>query len=84
MATGADVLNMLIPNGGWVIYGQDFDSIIYDEGVAPITKEQFEAGFAQYDVLKAQQDAAKATAKQALLDKLGITAEEAQLLLGGN
>jgi len=28
--------------------------------------------------------AAKATARQALLTKLGITAEEAQLLLGGN
>ena len=28
--------------------------------------------------------AAKATAKAALLNKLGITAEEAQLLLGGN
>lgn len=26
----------------------------------------------------------KATARQALLNKLGITAEEAQLLLGGN
>ena len=32
----------------------------------------------------AEQEAAKAAAKQALLDKLGITAEEAQLLLGGN
>jgi hypothetical protein len=84
MATSADVLNMLIPNGGWVIYGQDFDTIIYDEGVTPITKAQFEAGFAQYDALKAQQDADKATAKQALLDKLGITEEEAALLLGGN
>jgi hypothetical protein len=29
-------------------------------------------------------EAQKAAAKQALLDKLGITAEEAQLLLGGN
>ena len=28
--------------------------------------------------------AAKATARQALLTKLGITADEAQLLLGGN
>ncbi len=27
---------------------------------------------------------AKATARQALLDKLGITADEAKLLLGGN
>jgi len=32
----------------------------------------------------AEQEAIKATAKSALLDKLGITAEEAQLLLGGN
>ena len=33
---------------------------------------------------KAAEEADKAAAKQALLDKLGITAEEAQLLLGGN
>lgn len=31
-----------------------------------------------------EEEVAKATAKQALLDKLGITQEEAQLLLGGN
>jgi len=36
------------------------------------------------DAAKAAEDAAKAVAKQALLDKLGITAEEAALLLGGN
>ena len=35
------------------------------------------------DAAKAVEDAAKAAAKQALLDKLGITAEEAALLLGG-
>jgi hypothetical protein len=83
MATGADVLNMLIPTGGWIIYGNDWDGVQFIEAT-PITKEQFEAGFAQYDVLKAQQDSDKATAKAALLDRLGITAEEAQLLFGGN
>jgi len=31
----------------------------------------------------AEAQAAKATARQALLEKLGITEEEAQLLLGG-
>ena len=72
---------MLIPTGGWVIYGDDFDSIIYNDGVKPITKKQFTDGFAQYDAWKAQQDATKATAKAALLDRLGITAEEAKLLL---
>lgn len=33
---------------------------------------------------KAAEEAAKAQAKAALLDKLGITEDEAKLLLGGN
>lgn len=81
MTTGGDVLSMLIPTGGWVIYGNDFDSIRYDEGVEPITKEQFDAGFAKYDAYKAKQDAIQAATKAALLDRLGITEDEAQLLL---
>ena len=36
------------------------------------------------DAAKAAEIVAKAAAKQALLDKLGITEEEAALLLGGN
>lgn len=83
MATGAQVLEMLIPSGGWVIIGDDWEGVQFIEAT-PITQEEFEAGFAQYDAWKAQQDADKATAKQALLDKLGITEEEATLLLGGN
>jgi hypothetical protein len=82
MATGADVLNMLIPSGGWVIYGNDFDSIIYDQGVSPITKKQYDDGLKAYDAFKAKQDADKAANKAAILDRLGITAEEATLLLG--
>lgn len=81
MASGGDVLEMLIPTGGWVIYGDDFDSIIYDEGVSPITKKQFTDGFAQYDAWKAQKEATQAATKTALLDRLGITEDEAKLLL---
>ena len=44
---------------------------------------QYEADIAAQEAEKAQAEA-KATAKTALLDRLGITAEEAQLLLGGN
>jgi hypothetical protein len=40
-----------------------------------------EAMAAEYAVQKAQEEADKAEAKSALLEKLGITAEEAQLLL---
>jgi hypothetical protein len=55
-----------------------------------IDREMTAAEFAQYEAEKAAQAIAKAeaeakaTAKAALLSKLGITAEEAQLLLGGN
>ena len=80
MAQGYQVLQMLIPNGGWVISGDEFEGIQFLE-CEPITKEEFETGFAQWDTFKAQQDADKAQAKAALLDRLGITAEEAALLL---
>jgi len=55
-----------------------------------IDREMNDAEFAQYEANKAAQATAqaeaeaKATAKAALLTRLGITAEEAQLLLGGN
>lgn len=80
MATSAEVLSMLLPNGGWVLTGQDFAGLTFIEA-DPITKEEFDAGFAVYDSWKAEQDAAKAAAKTALLDRLGITSDEAKLLL---
>ena len=83
MATNREVLRMLIPNGGYVAVGNDYEGIQFLE-CEPITKEQFEAGFAQYDAWKAEQEAAKAHERSALLAKLGITEKEARLLLGGN
>ena len=84
MATGGDVMLMLCPLGGWVIYGDDFDSVIWTDDRPRCTKEEFQAGFAIYDAWKAEQEAAAKAQKQALLDKLGITEDEAKLLLGGN
>jgi hypothetical protein len=80
MITGAEVLGMLRPNGGWVIRGDDFSGIDFIS-CSPLTQEQFEAGFAQYNAWKAEQDSAKAAQKAALLDRLGITEDEAKLLL---
>jgi hypothetical protein len=51
-------------------------------------REMNDAEFAQYELdlaanqAQAKTDIAKATAKQAVLDRLGITADEAALLLG--
>jgi hypothetical protein len=82
MAKAGEVLEMLCPNVEYALIGQKFDDIDWLGAKAPITKAQFEAGFAQYDAWKAEQDATQATAKSALLNKLGITEDEAKLLLG--
>ena len=80
MAKGYEVLNYLLPQGGWYISGDDYEGIEFLE-CEPITKAQFNAGFAQYDAWKAEQDSKTAADKTALLAKLGITADEAKLLL---
>jgi hypothetical protein len=80
MATGSQVLAYLIPQGGWVISENDFDSIQFLE-CEPITEEQFLAGFAEADKFMANQAKAAEITKAALLEKLGITADEAALLL---
>jgi hypothetical protein len=55
-----------------------------------IDREMNDAEFAQYEIDQEAQVIAKAEAeakaaeRQALLDRLGITADEAKLLLGGN
>jgi hypothetical protein len=82
MATGSDVLGMLIPTGGWSINGNDWAGVQFMDAT-PITKAQFEAGFAQYDAWKAEQKASAVAAKvaaQAKLAALGLTVEDLQAL----
>ena len=82
MANGGEVLELLIPLGGWAITGNEYEGIQFLE-CEPITKAQFEAGFAQYDAWKVEQDAqmaadkASATAK---LEALGLTADDLKAL----
>ena len=82
MARNGDVLNMLIPSGQWLQVGDTYEGIEFLSDVT-ITKAQYEAGFAQFDALKAQQDAqatadkATATAK---LEALGLTADDLKAL----
>jgi hypothetical protein len=82
MAKGRDVLEMLIPLGGWVIAGDKYEGIQFLE-CEPITKEAFDAGFAEYDSWKAQQEAKAEAAKeaaQAKLAALGLTADDLKAL----
>ena len=79
MATGGDVLKMLCSGKEWTIYGDDYESINWYGQKPAITKTEFEAGFAEFDAWKAQQDAAQVAAKsvaQAKLAALGLTVED--------
>jgi len=80
MANGREVLEMLIPQGGWIISGDDYEGIEF-VNCESITKKQFTDGFAQFDAWQIQQAQSKAQAKTALLEKLGIDEDEARLLL---
>lgn len=82
MATSSEILKMLLPNGGWITVGNDWDGVQF-LNCEPITKEEFEAGFAQYDAWKAEQDAKVAADKeaaQAKLAALGLTADDLKAL----
>jgi len=65
--------------------------VIHNAETGEIEKREFTAEeYAQYekdkqeDAIREAEAAAKAAQRQALLDKLGITEDEARLLLGGN
>ncbi len=80
MTKASDVLTMLIPTGGWATHGDNFEDITFIEA-EPITKEQFDAGAVKYQAWKTAAETKAAADKAALLAKLGITADEAKLLL---
>jgi hypothetical protein len=79
-ATFAEVLQYLIPNGGYLTSGDEYSGITFLE-CDPITEQEFLDGFAKVDAAKKAAETKRNTDRQALLTKLGITADEAALLL---
>jgi hypothetical protein len=82
MAKTNEVLAFLIPNGGYVAIGDDYEGIDFID-CEPITQAQFEAGFAQYDAWKAQKDAEVLAAKEVAQNKLtalGLTLDDLKAL----
>jgi len=83
MAQAYEVLEMLCPAGGWIINGNTYESITWVDERPRCTESQFEAGFAQYDAWKAQQDAqtiADKTTATANLDAHGLTPDDLKAL----
>jgi hypothetical protein len=66
----------------WTLNGDDYEGLTWLSNTTKPSKAQLDA---QWEDVKAEFDAAiatKAQAKAALLERLGITADEAALLLG--
>ena len=70
------------PNAEFVL--RDLDIEWMDTNQTQPTEEEIAQGWIDYQAKEAADKAAADAKKQALLDKLGITEEEAKLLLGGN
>lgn len=81
-----DYLNLAIqklkPNSEYVYFGDDYSTIkwIVLEGEAP-TQTEIDEAIEQVKADEIAEAEAKAATKAALLDRLGITADEAKLLL---
>lgn len=73
-----DALIRLCPGAKWTLNGDNFDDIEWLCECAKPTKAAVTAEIAKEPEIAA----AKIAAKQAILDRLGITADEAALLLG--
>jgi len=75
-------IRKLKPNSEFSYTNDDYSTIKWDvlDGKAP-TQKEIDAAIEEVKADEAQAEATKATQRQAILDRLGITAEEAQLLL---
>jgi hypothetical protein len=78
-------IQKLKPTAEFSYTNDDYSTIKWDvlDGDAP-TQAEINAAIEQVKADEITEAATKVTARQALLTKLGITQEEAQLLLGGN
>lgn len=75
-----EALYSLAPNAKWNLIGDDYSQIEWIEGNKP-TLEQLEKEIELLPMKKAKLSEEMAEAKNALLARLGITEEEAKLLL---
>lgn len=80
MAKGYEVLRMLRPEGGWVIVGDEYENIQFSN-CEPISKKDYEKAFSEYDIWVETKEKEKLKNKKELLERLGITEDEAKLLL---
>ena len=65
----------------WTLNGDDYEGLVWLSDTDKPTKKELDDLWPQVQSEMAAEIGTKATAKAALLDRLGITADEAKLLL---
>ena len=84
MITTAQAVMSLRPDTEWSMNGDDVEGIIWHTpNVEPLTVAEVEAEKERLEQEAADKVIADAAAREALLERLGITEVEARLLLGG-
>ena len=79
---GADVMDLLRPNGGWIMIGDEWEGIEFID-CEPVTKAEFDKALADYPKLIADKKAKELAAKKAAeakLAALGLTADDLKAL----
>jgi hypothetical protein len=79
----SDAILKLKPNSQFVYYGTDYSTVKWDvlDGDAP-TQKEIDAAIKQIKADEAQAETTKATAKAAILNRIGLTVDELQTILG--
>jgi len=68
-------------NSGWALTGETLDGLVFDDETKKPTSKQITDKIAELPAIEAAKAAEEASKKQAILDRLGITADEAKLIL---
>ena len=86
MTTTSDALLKIRPNTEWIMHDNDISTLVFikPKTATVPTQDEIDAAIIEIESSKQAEAQAKATARQVILDRLGLTADEAQLLLGGN
>ncbi len=75
----AKAIQFIRPNAKFTLRGDDLEWL--DETQTKPTESEIETGWVAYQAAKQAEAEAKAAAKAALLERLGISEDEARLLL---
>lgn len=76
------ILTRHYPNTEWTLNGDEYSGLTWLSDTPKPTQEELDALWEPTLAMIEQEKADKTAARQALLDRLGITEDEARMLLG--